>query len=70
MDPSPTKGRAHPQNLFPIGALERELRRRLGDPAILYRVISSGGGDDALTRRPARGQDDFPSGDRRANLPP
>ncbi len=28
-----------PQNLYPIGGLERELRRRLGDPAILYRAL-------------------------------
>ncbi len=28
-----------PQNLFPIAGLERELRRRLGDPQLLYRAI-------------------------------
>jgi hypothetical protein len=28
-----------PQNLYPIGGLERELRRRLGDPAVLYRAL-------------------------------
>ena len=28
-----------PQNLSPIGGLERELRRRLGDPAVLYRSL-------------------------------
>lgn len=28
-----------PQNLYPIGGLERELRRRLGDPALLYRAL-------------------------------
>jgi hypothetical protein len=28
-----------PQNLYPIGGLERELRRRLGDPRILYRAL-------------------------------
>jgi hypothetical protein len=28
-----------PQNLYPIGALERELRRRLGDPQIVYRAL-------------------------------
>jgi hypothetical protein len=28
-----------PQNLYPIGALERELRRRLGDPHLLYRAL-------------------------------
>ena len=28
-----------PQNLYPIAGLERELRRRLGDPALLYRAL-------------------------------
>jgi hypothetical protein len=28
-----------PQNLYPIAGLERELRRRLGDPAFLYRDL-------------------------------
>jgi hypothetical protein len=28
-----------PQNLYPIGGLERELRRRLGDPKLLYRAL-------------------------------
>jgi hypothetical protein len=28
-----------PQNLYPIAGLERDLRRRLGDPAILYRGL-------------------------------
>jgi hypothetical protein len=28
-----------PQNLYPIGGLERELRRRLGDPQLLYRAL-------------------------------
>ena len=28
-----------PQNLYPIGGLERELRRRLGDPPLLYRAL-------------------------------
>jgi hypothetical protein len=28
-----------PQNLHPIAALERELRRRLGDPALLERAL-------------------------------
>lgn len=30
-----------PQNLVPIAALERELRRRLGDPGIVYRALRS-----------------------------
>jgi hypothetical protein len=28
-----------PQNLVPIAALERELRRRLGDPGFVYRAL-------------------------------
>ena len=28
-----------PQNLYPIAGLEREVRRRLGDRALLYRAI-------------------------------
>lgn len=28
-----------PQNLYPIAGLERDLRRRLGDPALLYRGL-------------------------------
>lgn len=28
-----------PQNLYPIGALERELRRRLGDQQLVYRAL-------------------------------
>jgi hypothetical protein len=28
-----------PQNLYPIAGLERELRRRLGDQALLYRSL-------------------------------
>ena len=30
-----------PQNLYPIAGLERELRRRLGDEALLYRALRS-----------------------------
>jgi hypothetical protein len=30
-----------PQNLFPIAGLERALRRRLGEPALLYRALRS-----------------------------
>ena len=30
-----------PQNLYPIGGLERALRRRLGEPALLYRALRS-----------------------------
>jgi hypothetical protein len=28
-----------PQNLVPIAALERELRRRMGDPGVVYRAL-------------------------------
>jgi hypothetical protein len=28
-----------PQNLYPIGGLERALRRRLGEPGVLYRAL-------------------------------
>lgn len=30
-----------PQNLIPIAALERELRRRLGDPGVVFRALRS-----------------------------
>ena len=33
------KDKRAPQNLYPIAGLERELRRRLGDPALLYRAL-------------------------------
>jgi hypothetical protein len=36
---SPYKDSRAPQNLYPIGGLERELRRRLGDPQLLYRAL-------------------------------
>jgi hypothetical protein len=35
----PHKDPRAPSNLFPIGALERELRRRLGDHAIVHRAL-------------------------------
>jgi hypothetical protein len=35
----PHKDTRAPQNLYPIGGLERELRRRLGDQALLYRAL-------------------------------
>jgi hypothetical protein len=28
-----------PQNLYPVAGLERELRRRLGDPGLLFRAL-------------------------------
>jgi len=38
---SPHKDPRAPQNLVPIGGLERELRRRLGDQQLLYRSLRS-----------------------------
>jgi hypothetical protein len=35
----PHKDPRAPQNLFPIGGLEKELRRRLGDPYFIYREL-------------------------------
>jgi hypothetical protein len=35
----PQKDPRAPQNLYPIGGLERELRRRLGDPLLLLRSL-------------------------------
>lgn len=34
-----------PQNLYPIGGLERELRRRLGDSGLLYRALRRAASD-------------------------
>ena len=36
-----------PQNLYPIAGLERELRRRLGDPRLLYRALREAAHTDA-----------------------
>ena len=36
-----------PQNLYPIAGLERELRRRLGDPRLLYRALREAAGPDS-----------------------
>lgn len=38
---SPHKDPRAPQNLIPIGGLERELRRRLGDQQLLYRSLAA-----------------------------
>ncbi|MDP8958690.1 MAG: hypothetical protein M3N51_05695 [Actinomycetota bacterium] len=37
----PHKDPRAPQNLYPIGGLERELRHRLGDPALVYRMLQA-----------------------------
>jgi hypothetical protein len=42
---SPHKDPRAPQNLVPIGGLERELRRRLGSSELLYRSLRSATGD-------------------------
>jgi hypothetical protein len=36
---APQKDARAPQNLYPIGGLERDLRRRLGDPALMFRAL-------------------------------
>jgi hypothetical protein len=36
---APHKDTRAPQNLYPIGGLERELRHRLGDAAVVYRAL-------------------------------
>jgi hypothetical protein len=36
-----------PQNLYPIAGLERELRRRLGDPALLFRSLKIAANENA-----------------------
>ena len=35
----PHKDARAPQNLYPIGGLERQLRHRLGDAAVVYRAL-------------------------------
>jgi hypothetical protein len=37
---SPHRDARAPQNLTPIGGLERALRRRLGDPSLMYRALA------------------------------
>ncbi len=41
---APYKDSRAPQNLYPIAGLERELRRRLGDPQLLYRALRKAAG--------------------------
>jgi hypothetical protein len=43
---APYKDSRAPQNLYPIAGLERELRRRLGDPRLLYRALRQAAGPD------------------------
>jgi hypothetical protein len=44
-----------PQNLYPIAGLERALRRRLGDPGVVYRALRTAAGrpGDAAAGGPA-----------------
>ena len=44
----PHKDPRAPQNLVPIGGLERELRHRLGDQHILYRALRAAAMSDAI----------------------
>ena len=44
---APYKDSRAPQNLYPIAGLERELRRRLGDPQVLYRALREAAAGDA-----------------------
>ena len=41
---APHKDPRAPQNLYPIGGLERELRRRLGDRDLMYRALRAAAG--------------------------
>lgn len=41
----PHKDDRAPQNLYPIAGLERELRRRLGDPGLMYRALQRAAAD-------------------------
>ncbi len=43
----PQKDPRAPQNLFPIAGLERELRRRLGDPLLMLRALQAAARPDA-----------------------
>lgn len=47
---SPHKDRRAPQNLIPIGGLERDLRHRLGDPRLVQRALQK-----AATATPSAG---------------
>lgn len=49
---APYKDSRAPQNLYPIAGLERELRRRLGDPKILYRALREAARSDRMPRMP------------------
>ena len=48
----PHKEPRAPQNLYPIGALERDLRRRLGDPQVIYRALRKAAAASAKVEMP------------------
>jgi hypothetical protein len=50
----PYKEPRAPQNLYPIAGLERELRRRLGDPQLLYRALRRSARESAGAATPIR----------------
>jgi len=53
-----------PQNLYPIAGLERELRRRLGDPRLLYRALRlAAHGSGPQADGPGEGRRDTRGGD-------
>jgi hypothetical protein len=52
---TPHKDPRAPQNLVPIGGLERELRRRLGDQQLLYRALRSAAAAGQDRSRPGPG---------------
>jgi hypothetical protein len=50
-----------PQNLYPIAGLERALRRRLGDPGVVYRALRAAAGRPAeRAAAPAASEDPTP----------
>ena len=53
---SPHKDPRAPQNLFPIGGLERELRRRLGDPLLIQRALREAAQHSRLASAIRRGR--------------
>ena len=52
---APYKDSRAPQNLYPIAGLERELRRRLGDPQLLYRALREAARQEAAPAGPGPG---------------
>ena len=50
----PHKDTRAPQNLYPIGGLERMLRRRLGDAALLHRALRVAAAKDCASSQAPR----------------